>query len=242
MTIELTGGRADLFGAVFRYDVLERLARIANNHQVGLLAFGFGSSELRLVLTGERSSITDVVRGLKVGTARAASHWGLMLRALPNWRVTLGEHELFEAVMWAHRAPLDAGVSDMLSSPWSSLRDALGYRRSQFYDVDVLRRFIDPKRLVPRSERYCDSWYSAPKDDLSGLLRLSAGVLGVLPSHRRCFRLFVHVAREKGFSNRSIAAALTISARRVRQIASDPEPDLVLVYAALEDRRLAQVP
>jgi hypothetical protein len=75
-----------------------------------------------------------------------------------------------------------------------------------------------------------------------GLLRVSAAVIGVLPSDRRCFRLFVHLARMAGWETVNLASALALTPRRVRQLAAEDEPDLPLALWAFDDPRLAIVP
>jgi hypothetical protein len=242
VVVDLTGGRIGLIGAVFRYEVLERLAKSAALHQVHLLAFGFGASELRLVLQGEAEAIGNVLKGLKVGTQKAAARWGLELRGKAHERRVLAEPQLLDTVAWVHRAPMEAGALCALASPWSSHRDVLGFRRAPFYDPTALSRLIDPVVLADHVEEFPEAWCTAPKEDLDFLLRISAAVLGRLPSDRRCFRLFVHLAKERGFGSHELAHALAVTVRRVRQLASEVEPDLPLALAALADRRLARVP
>lgn len=242
MVLDLAGGRKDFGGALFRYGVLDRLARIAKSHQVQIIAFGFTRSEIRLVLCGESASAVEVARGLKVGTARASLRWGLSLHARPSEREPIAASALRAAVCWAHRAPVEAGALEALASPWSSLRDALGYRRAEFFDPTHLRGLVRREDLMGDEERLPAAWYPPVKEDLATLLRVSAAVRGVLPASHRCSRLFVHTALDRGFDKPKIAAALAVTVRRVRQLASEPEPDLPIALAVLADRCLAKVP
>src|SRR5690349_9041155 len=117
VVVDLTDGRIGLFGAVFRYEVLDRLAKTAGRHGVEVLAFGFGRAELRLLLDGEERAITNTLRGLKVGTKSAARRWGLTLRSRPSTRSWVDEDELLEVVRWIHCAPIEVGASSALASP-----------------------------------------------------------------------------------------------------------------------------
>lgn len=241
--VDLTSGHAWLRGAVFRYEVIARLSRCARERGVDLLAFGFGGSDLRLVLDGPAEALPNVLRGLKVGTVRAAARWGVSFRSGHTERSPVGD--LVEAVVWAHRAPMDAGAPDPLDSPWSSHRDLLGLRRAAFFDARPLVARVDATTvhdrcggapvtgMLPRVLR-CP--------DLAFLLRIAAGVRGVLPADRRCFRLFVHLGLAEGFGTRAMAEALCLTPRRVRQLAAEPEPDLALAAAVLRDPHLSNVP
>ncbi|MEZ4239300.1 MAG: hypothetical protein R3F59_24730 [Myxococcota bacterium] len=243
--VDLTGARVGLLGAVFRYEVMDRLARAADSHDVRVVAFGFGSEALRLVLEGDEEARTNVLRGLKVGTIRAVARWGLKLQAGPSLRRTLGGGELLDAVCWCHRAPIEAGADGPLASPWSSHRDLLGFRRARFYDAGWLRARVDPTE----TQRLCGGAPLPPgwppphgQEDLTRLLRVAAAVLGVLPADRRCFRLFVHLARARGWGTAAMAQALSLTDRRVRQLAAEPEPELPLALVALSPGPLSRVP
>ncbi|MEQ1502301.1 MAG: hypothetical protein ABMB14_08715 [Myxococcota bacterium] len=246
VVVDLTGARIGLLGAVFRYEVMERLARCAEPRSVRVLAFGFGEWDLRLVLEGDPDQITNVLRGLKVGTIRAAARWGIALATSASHREGIGsERWLLDAVVWAHRAPLDAGAASSLASPWSSHRDVLGVRKAEFYDRAALDGRVDPKELarrllsepVPAARRP-----GVATGDLAYLLRIAAGVLGVLPGNRRCFRLFVHLAKAHCWSTYDIARALDLSTRRVRQLAGEVEPALGLALRTATDPQLSRVP
>lgn len=246
VVVDLTGGRTGLLGAVFRYEVMERLSRSAGLREVELLAFGFGEKELRLVLQGEAEPITNVLRGLKVGTVRAASRWGISLKSGPSIRSPVPEPRLTDAVAWAHTAPIEAGASGPLASPWSSHRDLLGYRKAPFYDASRLDGRIDMGQVQLRcggplpSERWPARETSG--DDLGYLLRLAGAIRGVLPADRRCFRLFVHLAKSCGWQTLDVARALDLTTRRVRQLAADTEPQLGVALMSLADPYLSRVP
>lgn len=241
--VDLTGGQRGLVGAVFRYEVLGRLAASARGQGVELLAFGFAPTELRMVLAGEPDRIGHAIRGLKVGTLRAAGRWDLSLRSGPTLREPATDVEA--AVIWAHRGPVEAGAAGPLASPWSSHRDLLGFRRAPFFDPGPALRRVDPRRVHAGcgGEPLPAGW--PPEggfEQLSTLLRVAGGVLGVLPADRRCFRLFVHLARARGWQTRDLAEALDLTGRRVRQLAAEPEPVLPLALATLGDPRLSRVP
>ena len=239
--VRLNGAGPLPLGPSFRYDALRRIGRCARERGVLVLAFGFAADELRLVLEGEPPAIQEAIRGLKVGTIRASIRWGLRLRTGDCWRSQVVD--LLEAVVWAHRGPIEAGATEVLGSPWSSHRDLLGYRRSDFYDRRVLVHRVDPARVhrafgvsplrVPRP---------GARPDLSLQLRVAAAIRGVLPADRRCFRLFVHLARSRGVTNGEIADALQLTARRIRQLASEPEPDLTVATEVLYCPILSKVP
>lgn len=246
VVVDLTGGRTGLLGAVFRYEVMERLARSAEIREVELLAFGFGEKELRLVLQGDAETITNVLRGLKVGTVRAAARWGLELRSGPNVRSPVVENRLTDAVAWAHTAPMEAGASGPLASPWSSHRDLLGFRKASFYDPARLSGRVDARQVELRcgGEVPSNGWPPTlpGREDLGYLLRLAGAMLGVLPADRRCFRLFVHLAKSRGWQTMEVANALDITTRRVRQLAADAEPQLAVALTAMGDPHLSRVP
>jgi hypothetical protein len=231
-------------GATFRYGVLERLQACANARDVRVLAFGFGRRELRLLLEGDPRAITNTLRGTKVGTARAACRYPSRFRAGPSQRTPVTD--LTEAVAWCHRAPMDAGALSPLASPWSSHRDLLGFRLARFFDASAIEERVDPHvvhalcggrtlplRLPPRGGR---------AEDLSLLLRIAAAVRGVLPADRRCFRLFVHLAKTRGWTTLPVARALALTTRRVRQLKAEREPHLRLALKSLGDPRLSLVP
>ncbi len=243
---DLTGRIQGLTGAVFRYEVLERLKRAAKRRDVTVIAFGFTFSELRLVLEGEPGDIRNVLRGVKVGTTRAAKKWKLRLAAFPSERATLRRSELVDAVVWTHLGPVDAGAEGPLSDPWSSHRDMMGFRDASFFDASRLRELVDARTVhaLAGGTDLPMGWPPARGglQDLSFLLRVAGGVLGVLPADRRCFRLFVHLARAQGWSTADLAPALALTHRRIRQLAVGDEPRLHLALHAVADRRLAVVP
>lgn len=232
-------------GASPRYALLERLSRSAGERGVQVLAFGLADHEVRLVLRGQASDVTNVVRGVKVGTIKAQRSRGVEHDLGPSHQEAV--HDLCEAVAWAHQAPLQSGASGPLASPWSSHRDLLGYRVAPFFDARPLRRLVDAQvvhelvggRTLPVRRRPAPG---QPRESLCTLLRLAAGVIGVLPADRRCFRLFVHLGQARGWPTRDLAQALQVSGRRVRQLRSDPEPHVGRALRALSDPRLCLVP
>lgn len=243
VSMDLTAGQ-ELSGAVFRYEVIARLSRCARGRGVTLLAWGFGRSELRVVIDGPADAVPNVLRGLKVGTVRAAARWGISFTSGPSERRRVTD--LTEAVAWAHRVTLDNGATSVLESPWSSHRDLLGVRRAAFFDAAPLLRRVDPFEVHDRcgGASLRTGWRARVegREDLGFLLRLAGAVLGRLPADRRCFRLFVHLARTRGWHTYEVAEALALTPRRVRQLAAEQEPDLPLATACLADARLSKVP
>ncbi len=232
-------------GAPFRYDLLDRLGRCGQPHDVIVLAFGFErGAALRCVLHGEPAAIGAVLKATKVGTALALRHQGLggAVGAVERHAAQTA----IDAVVWAHRAPLEGrcGPRQPLATPWSSHRDLLGYREAVFFDAKPLRRSVDPQDV----HRRCGGGPvsvrpSAPRGwALGTLLRFAAAVMGVVPADRRCFGLFVHLARSAGWPTREVAQAICLTPRRVRQLAACPAPHLDLARRTLADPRLQRVP
>ncbi len=244
--VDLTGGRSGLDGAVFRYGVLERLRAAASRRGVTVLAFGYGAVELRVVFEGGAADIGHVLRGLKVGTVRSAASWGVHLVSGSHTRVAVDDGDLCCAVAWAHMAPDDWAVVGPLASPWTSHRDLMGFRLAGFYDPAVLEGRVDPRAVHAAcgGRPLPDGWPPpvSEREALATLLRVAGAVLGVLPADRRCFRLFVHLARARGYTTAPLADALTLTRRRVRQLAAAREPHLELALTMLCDCRLAWVP
>jgi hypothetical protein len=244
---ELDEDKSGLKGALVRYGVLERIAASARGRDIRLLAFGIGMSEVRLVVEGVSADVSNLVRGLKVGTTSSARKWGFQVvwhPAFLRWEVP--DDGLDEAVAWAHRAPVDEGANCPLSSPWSSHRDLMGFREASFFSVKPLRGRVTPAKVhllaggreIPVGFSLADR----AKESLSRLLRVAASVLGVLPADRRCFRLFVHLAKARGWQTIEVAKALALTQRRIRQLASQSEPRLKLAMVSLSDPRLCHVP
>jgi len=232
-------------GAVFRYELLDRIRRCGSAHAVTVLAFGFeGPRHLRCVLRGRSDRVAAAVKGVKVGTALALRHRGLDGGLGVPQRSR--DAAALDAVVWAHRAPLQGprGPRQPLATPWSSHRDLMGCREAVFFDAKPLRGAVDPSDVdercggtpAPRPEPPPERW------SLATLLRIAGAVLGVVPSDRRCFGLFVHLAHEVGWPTREIAAALCLTPRRVRQLAARPAPHFALARRALVDPRLQRVP
>jgi hypothetical protein len=237
-------GDQGLLGASFRYCVLERLGRVTRAHGVALLAWGFAANQLRVVLDGAPEEVAAVVKGVRWGTVRWAVSVGL--EVVLDRAVAHAIHDLLSALVWCHRAPVEKTGADPIESPWSSHRDLMGFRTAPFYDAAVLEGRIDPRvvHAAAGGEPLPDGWPPpiAERRKLSFLLRLSGAVLGVLPADRRCFRLFVHLAREQGYRTVELAGALAMTSRRVRQLAAQDEPVLRLARMSLGSAALCQVP
>jgi hypothetical protein len=247
VAVDLTGGRSGMKGGVWRYGVMERLDGAADRRGVDVLAFGFERRSLRLVVEGDDVDVRNVLRGLKVGTTReAADRWDVALSAGHTWRQPVPPGALAEAVAWAHLGPVVAGAPGVLASPWSSHRDLLAFRTATFYDARLLDGRVDPRDIHARCggsplPRGWPPGVGEP-EPLSLLLRVAGAVLGVLPADRRCFRLFVHLARARGYAARDIAEALALTGRRVRQLAAESAEGLETALTCLGDPRLRRVP
>lgn len=229
--------------AAVRYGLIRRVHDTASCQGAQVLAFAVGRDELRLVVEGSDDAVRNVLRGVKVGTRREVDNLGGQHR----WRVSdhrrIAESQLTAAIGWVHSLPVAEGAAGPLASPWSSHRDLLGYRRASFYDS---RAVLD--RVDLRTVHTLAGGTPAPLRPAMGpttldrLLRVAAAAVGVLPADRQCFRLFVHLARSCGWRTADLAAALMLTARRIRQLASVEEPMLQVALATLGDARLATVP
>ncbi|MBT3219313.1 MAG: hypothetical protein HN348_09505 [Proteobacteria bacterium] len=244
---EVDAGELGIRSSLVRYSLLERLARCVEKNNVTILAFGIGDYDLRLVLQGGDDEIVNAIRGMKVGTARAAKTWGVRLVWAPTQRWGVAEGApLEQAIAWAHRAPVDSGAGGPLSSPWSSHRDLLMFRRAKFYDAAVLDQRVNPGRvhLMAGGIPLPEGWPPSPenRESMSVLLRIAASVLGVLPADRRCFQLFVHLALKRGWRVVDLAGALCLTNRRIRQLRGAEEPLLTTALVVLSDPRLCCVP
>ena len=226
---------------LFRHDLVERLWRASRKQSVRVVAWGMCGGELRLVVRGSDEAVKNVMRGVRVGTVRSARGCGVSLRSGSSDRWCVGEEQLESAVVWAHEG--DRGPeADPLENVWTSHRDMMGVR----YPVGW-------GRLLPCSplqkERIHRTLGGGPtptnnlaplpvQAQLGQLLRAASSVLGVLPGDRRGFRLFVHLARASGWTTRSIASALCLTRRRVRQLASESESLCHIARHYLADERL----
>jgi hypothetical protein len=240
--LELMGATAWFERRGLRYDLLDRMARWGADADLVLLAFGMGRAEVRLVVEGRASAVHGFGRRLRTWLSRRAAKDGQDLVVVLRRPERLA---LTEAVVWAHRLPIEDGASGPLASPWTSHRDLLRFRRAPFYDAGVLRRRVDG-RLVHRDcggRRLPRGWPpkgQAPELDL--LLRMAAAVSGRLPGDRRSFRLFAHLGRSAGRGTSELARALDLTPRRVRQLLAEDEPLLNVARRCLGDPRLCQVP
>lgn len=241
---DLGDNASGLQGALFRYPLLSRVAKAATDRDCQLRAWGFARGGLRLVLEGnDEDRLASACRAAAIGTSLSLRAAGFK-RCGAMERVPLDE--LLDAVVWAHLGPVELGAGCPLGSPWSSHRDLLAFRRAPFVDVAALRLRIDADEVHARcgGDPLPAGWPppAGQPEDLTVLLRIASGVLGVMPANRRCFRLFVHLALARGWSVPSCAEALALTQRRVRQLAQAEEPDLPLALLTLSDPRLCRVP
>lgn len=237
----LTFGESGLRAPMFRYDLLERVGAATKRRGATLLAFGLGKSELRLIVEGDDVDIVNLMRGVKVGTGRASAKFGVQTVWGCTDRYVVESSELESAVTWCH----SVAAVDPLASPWTSHRDLMGFRQAPFFDAATLRervRALDVHaaaggRALPKG------WPPANRrESLSTLLRVAASIVGVLPADRKCFRLFVHLAKSRGWRTTECAQALALSGRRIRQLACKQEPLVTTALTALSDPRLCVVP
>lgn len=225
------GDGAGPTGSVDRYEALEGLHRACRG-RAAILAFGFTDQDLRVVLEDVGSGgIARALVAFKVSRARA----GHRVRSSDRW---IADSEPLEQIIaWAHRAPVEAGdVAAPLDSAWTSHRDLMGYRVAPFYDASALLARIDRVRVhdLAGGGRLPDGWPPRrPRaEPLMTLLRVAAAVSGVVPGDRRCFRLFVQLARRRGWAVPEVARALLLTPRRIRQIAgeSDRRVEVAMVW------------
>ena len=241
--LEIQSGGHALSTPLERYAVLARLRTSCAKQGVLLLAFGLGHSEFRFVLDGEPRSVSQVVRGTRVGTCASVRSSGVCLIFRDTVRVLCENVET--SVIWAHRIALLDGATTPLASPWTSHRDLMGYRRAAFFDADAIQGRVDRARVhralggrrLPRERK------SPPhRPSVRLLLRLCAAVQGLLPSDRRTFGLFTHVARACGWGTMEVAAALMLTERRIRQLANQEVFLFDTALLSLQDPRLCVVP
>lgn len=218
-----------------RYDLLVRVTQAGRRTGVDVLAFGLGADELRIVTGSEASRL---IKSLKLATTRQVPG-RIAVQWIAPVRTPIPVGELAAAVAWAHRAPLPKGDCP-LASPWSSHRDVLGYRRAAFAPAIGKVDPFEVHRLAggaPVSEAR-----KLQDPPLGLLLRVAGAVLGLLPSDRRCFRLFVHLARGEGHTVGSVARAIQLTERRIRQLQAEQEPALSLAQRSLRVPALRVVP
>jgi hypothetical protein len=238
---------AGLTSAMMRYDVLCRAAKSMKKCALSLLAFGINDHQIRFLVEGDMSKIINVIRGVKVGTTRYAKMRGIQLKWGQVSRIPTHEADLLESVEWAHRGAIVPDGTGPLTSGWSSHRDLLGYREAPFYDPSLLagRISVDDLHIKMGGRPCMDRFLPVTRfhrESLSLLLRVSGSVMGVLPADKKCFRLFAQLAKMRGWRSVDIAHALSLTARRVRQLLSQPDPRLGLAYLTLGDPRLCHVP
>lgn len=224
-------------GAGPQYGLIERIARVGHSYSVTLVAWGFDEHRLRLVLEGPSEGVSRTIVGVRRGSARLRVG-ALSLSEESRKRVV----ELADAIVRCHMMP---GMTDPLESVWSSHRDLLSLRHATFFDGSALRAAADPRSIHWRAggRALPPGWPPNPgATPLPKLLRIAAAILGVLPADRRCFKLFAHAARSAGHDAGSIAGALALTPRRVRQLWAAEEPALALALQHLADARLRRVP
>jgi hypothetical protein len=234
--VEMLLGAEALAHHTARYALIERVAAAASDRGVAFLGFGIAGECVRLVLAGDDVAVARTVHGVKAGTARQTRNMGAFLL----WSDTeISEvADVAAALDWAHHA----GGADPMTHPWTSLRDLLGLRRAPFYDADVVASFVDRDALAARYALPAVPPAPPSPGPIGHLLRVAAAVRGVLPGDRTSFRLFVHLARAAGVANDTLARALCLTDRRIRQLVAEHEPMLGPALVTLADPRLAAVP
>ncbi len=226
-----------------RYALLVRLSGACAKQGVSLMGFGLADRQVRFAVEGTAVGIAHAMRGLRVGTVASLRSQGIVvcLGETKRWRTSCVE----DALVWTHQVARVDGALGPLASPWTSHRDVMGFRTASFFDADVVRSRIDVQRVHLRSggralpASIVEAQEGAP---VRFLMRLSASVLGLLPSDRRSFALFTQLARACGWSVRDVADALMLSVRRVRQLANGPQAPVDVALIALHDPRLCVVP
>jgi hypothetical protein len=229
-------GEQETNSPIVRYELLDRMWRNTKKYGVQIIAFGMGDSAFRWLLSGRPEKITEVLRGFKVGTARRSAG---RVRFSAWERSPLEVSELSQRAAWAQEAPWAGGETQEAVNPWCSELDRLGYRRAYFYDPLPLQALLGDAAIertaLPAAE--LSDGYS-----LRFLMRLAGAVLGRLPGHHKTFRLFVHLARFFGWDYGSIAKALGLTIRRVRQLDQGAEPLLWTALWGLLEPRLCHLP
>lgn len=224
-----------------RYAVLRRIRSLADARSLRFMAFDC-VQDLRLILDGgedDAEAVWSLARSLKSSVTQVAATRKLTLEAADVRRVV----DPAEALISVHRRAVAGG--DPLSTPWSSHRDLMGFRRAAFFDASVWKGVVEPVAVhracgggpLPRRRP------AKPRsNDLDLPFRVSAAVLGVLPADPAAFPLFSQLARWAGQHQQAIADALLLTPRRVRQLLATPDPRLPVAVACLTDRRLCNVP
>jgi hypothetical protein len=215
---------------IARHALVAAVSRVRGSAE--LVAFGFGPTRLHLVLDGDDAAVAHMLG--RVG--RSVRHrQGVRAPLLLRPGV-----ELLPAVAEAHRAVLELGVLCPLDSPWSSHRDAMGYRRSPWYDANVLGD-LDRRALhaLAGGRALAEGWPLAapPREPLDVLFNVACEVHGHLPGDRRAFPLFAQLAREQGWRPLDVAGALRLTRRRVHQLLHVPQPGLDVARRWLGHRR-----
>jgi len=245
--VGVTGGNAVFRKASRRYQTLATLRRAEQRSDARVLGFGFEQDRLRLLVAGGAEEAASITRRLKVGLSNLARADGLPWRSEHTWR-TAEPGTVLDGLRWCHQAVASEGAHDPLSSPWSSYRDLMGYRRAAFFDPEptwaVVERaqIHDVSRAGPLPAAPDTPPHLAAPDGLWWLQRVAGAVNGVLPSDRACFATFAHLASVCGASRRDVAERLRVGDRRVRQLLQHDTEVLLAAVTALVDPRLAAVP
>ncbi|MFT6144722.1 MAG: hypothetical protein ACJAZO_001058 [Myxococcota bacterium] len=226
-----------------RYALLVRLSGACAKQGVGLLGFGLADRQVRFAVEGPATAIAHAMRGVRVGTVASLRGQEVVLCLGQTKRSRSSSVE--DALVWAHQVSRVDGALGPLASPWTSHRDVMGFRTASFFDAEAVRSRIDVHRVHLRSGgRALPASILEPQEGapVGFLMRLSASVLGLLPSDRRSFALFTQLARACGWSIRDVADALMLSARRVRQLANGPRAPVDVALISLHDPRLCVIP
>lgn len=238
LTMSGVGQLAEL--PVWNHTLVERACVTARRRGVTLLAFGLAGDRLRMLVQGDPAARANHLRGVKVGTIGAARARRHRLVFVETDRRPV-RSDLETAVVEVHRVAALDGARSPLDSPWTSHRDMLGYRRAPYFDAGPLRALVDPLRVhrrlggAPTGPRR-DRRPSPPS--LGVLLHAAAAVRGTLAPDPSCYRAFVQAAKARGYPAREIARSLSLTVRRVNQLAYPPDPYLPLVDKAVADPRL----
>lgn len=230
-----------------RYELLERVRASCDRHRVDFLAFRLTERRLEVVLDGKPESVQRALVGLRRGVAHAFGRRGRALRL----QVAAGEpiYDLHATLVELHRPTVDGtpdATLDPLVSPWTSHRDLMALRRAPFIDGDLAAARVDARQvhLEAGGGSLPPGWPpdASSRVSLELLLRVASAVLGVLPADRRSFSIFAHLARRAGYRVSTIAEALTLTPRRIRQFLAE-DPDLLpAAITTLADPRLRRVP
>ncbi len=237
------GDPSRLARPAFRYALLDRVARAATRRAGQLVAFGLGPEDVRLVIDATPAGAERIVHAVVSGTSRTDAAQRARLHWYERDITMVDRGGTLDAIAWAHAAAGDTP----LASPWTSHRDWVGLRRAPFFDRHAVPG-ISPSAVHAASgggtlPLAATPWTpQAPSVAPMRLLRVAGAVRGRLPSDRRCFRLYAHLARSVGRDVHHTARSLCLTRRRINQLLAEPERDLRIAHAHLADPRLAAIP